>query len=146
MPGLEAGISVTVGVVALLVAGLLHFVGGRVWPRITVLLIVIGMMSIVGTPVGQLLRRWAGTADGWLSGVLTSWLGAAVSGLTGITVAIILGLDVWKKHIGTRTLGCAAALPVAGATIPGPAGAVVMGVCGALAGVVGGGGQWMFGG
>lgn len=146
MPGLDAGISVTVGAVALLVAVLLHFVGGRVWPRITVVLIVVGMMSIVGTPAGQLLRRWVVTADGWLSSVFTAWLGTAVTGLIGITVAIVLGLDVWKKHIGTRTLGCAAALPVAGATIPGPAGVVVMGLCGALAGVVGRGGQWMFGG
>lgn len=147
MPGLEAGISVTAGVIALVLAALLHFIGGRAWPRITVLLIVVGMMSIVGTPLGQMLRQWVGTADGWLSQMFAWWLGAATTGAIGIAVAGILALDVLKnKKVNKRTLGCAAAVPVAGATIPGTAGTVVMGICGALAGVVGGGISWMFGG
>lgn len=146
MPAFNAGISVTAGVIALLVATLLHFIGGRSWPRFTVLLLVVGMMAIVGTPLGGLLRQLFGTADGWLSSFLAPWLGATITGLIGLTVAIVLGLDVWKNRIGNRTLSCAVALPVAGATIPGTAGALVMGVCGALASVIGGGFAWAFGG
>lgn len=147
MPGLEAGISVTAGVIALVVAALLHFIGRKAWPRVTVLLVLVGMTAIVGTPVGQMLRRWTGTADGWISQMLASWLGASIVGLIGLTVAGILLLDVLKnKNVSKRTLGCAAAVPVAGATIPGTAGAIVMGACGAIAGVVGGGLAWMFGG
>lgn len=146
MPALDAGISVTAGVIALVLATLLHFIGGRVWPRFTILLIVIGMMAIVGTPLGQMLRSLIGTADGWISHFLASWVGAAVTGILGIVVVAILALDLWKKRISNRTLGCAAVVPVAGATIPGTAGAVVMGACGALASVVGGVFAWMFGG
>jgi hypothetical protein len=169
---LHAGISVGVGVIALVIAALLRTVGRKAWPRLTVGLVIAGVTAIIGTPLGRSVRAMISTADGWLGGFIGQWTGTVVLGITGLVVVAVLIADLWPHKGGAsagtkgagakgagrgngggghghkvtnRTLAYAAATPLAGATIPGTAGAIVMGVCAIWASIISWPLAWMFG-
>ncbi|SCK05904.1 hypothetical protein [Streptomyces sp. WMMB 322] len=144
MSFLDASISVTVGVLCLIAAVLLRTVGRRTAPRLTVLLVLAGVVGIVGTPVGDWLRTAVGWADTAVNTVIGRYTGAAAVGLIGLVAFLVIAFDLVNRAITNRTLACAAVLPVAGVAIPGTAGAVVMGVVGAIAGAFGAIGGFLF--
>ncbi|MGP3979406.1 hypothetical protein ACTWQF_36445 [Streptomyces sp. 8N114] len=139
-----ASISVTVAVLCLVAAGLLRTVGRRKAPRLTTLLVLAGVVGIVGTPVGSWLRTAVGWADSSLSTIIGRYTGATAVGLIGLVTAAVVGFDLFHKSINNRTLACAAVVPVAGVSIPGTAGAIVMGAVGAVASAFGALGSFLF--
>lgn len=143
---LQAGISVGAGLVALLLAALLRTVGRGVWPDMTVALIVGGTMSILGTRIGSGVRSVVIAADHWLGTFIGQWTGSIVFGLVGITLAVVLGFDVYHRGITKRTLGCAAGVPLTAVTVGGPFGSALMWGCTAVASLVGWPLAWALGG
>lgn len=137
---LTQSVSATVGVVALLAAALIWFFGNHT-PRVVVLLLMTGVAGILGTPVGRWLRGLTDWSNRELAGVTANFTGAAVYGLVAIAATYILAVRMWRKKVTKLTLVCAAAVPVAVSTIPGPVGnaayAVVTGVTAACGVAIG---------
>lgn len=148
---LQAGISVGAGLIALLLAALLRTVGRGVWPRTTVALIIGGTMSIIGTRIGSGIKSVVIAADHWLGTFIGQWTGSIVFGLVGITLAVILGFDIYHQStensgVTKRTLGCAAGVPLTAVTVGGFAGSALMWSCTAIASLVGWPLAWALGG
>lgn len=140
----DASISVTFGLLCLVAAALLRTVGRKAAPRLTVFLILAGVVGIAGTPVGGWLRTGIGWADQAVNSVIGRYTGAAAVGLLALVALAVLVFDLLHRAVSNRTLACAAVLPVAGATIPGTTGAVVMGAIGTVAGAFGAIGGFLF--
>jgi len=133
---LNGAVSATIGLVALLAAGLIWFFGNHT-PRLVVLLVMTGMAGMVGTPLGKWVRHvvdWANEQTGKLT---TRWTGAAVAGLLAIAAVYILVVRMKDRKVDNLTIGTAAVVPVAVATIPGPLGGAAFNVVTGITSVVG---------
>lgn len=125
------GVTIVVGVIALVFATLMWTVWDGKYPPAIFALTVTGSAGILGTQVGGWVQSgylWAATGVGGLigrfTGVTIAWLGALV-------IVIIVGIHIHdhfrggKNEIGGWTIGLGALLPVTTATIPGIVGTVL---------------------
>jgi hypothetical protein len=140
----HSGVSLTVGLLALVAAGILWFFGQHMFPRVTMLLVMGGAIGLAGSQVGG----WGNTAITWANDQIAKGL-ALITGSPGLTQpgtviwaagAIVLvayvGFSFYRKSVDERVLGAAALAPLAAATIPGAFGSTVVSALTTIAGVV----------
>jgi len=139
------GVSALAGLICLVIAALIWFVGGKHTPRLIVLLVLTGTAGLLGTPAGGWLR----TAVGWLSGatgtVTGRLTGVVVVGLVALVAIYVLVIHLRGGRADVKTIAAAVVTPAAVTTIPGPVGALASGAIGAVTGGVGAGVGAMFG-
>ena len=133
--GLNGAVSASIGLVALVAAALLWFVGDH-FQRLTVLLVMVASAGLVGTPLGRLMRSVVDWADQGTSQLETRWFGSAVGGLIAAVALYVVAVHLKKNQVSAWTLAAAAVVPIAVVTIPGPLGAAALTVVTAVVSVV----------
>jgi hypothetical protein len=131
-------LNAAVGLIALVAAAAIWFIGGKHTPKLVVLLIMTGVSGLVGTPLGSGIRHAVDWANECAARFTTRWTGAAVTGLLAAIAVYALAMRLKdNKKVDHLTLGLAAVVPVAAATIPGPLGAGVYSVITGITGLAG---------
>lgn len=128
-----AGVSAAVGLICLVSAGLIWTVGQKHTPRLVVVLVLVGVLGLVATPVGAWLRSavgWVDSLTGRLTGQLT---GVVITGLIGFIALYVLVAHMYRRNINGKTLLAAGVVPIAATTIPGVIGTVAVSLTTALA-------------
>lgn len=123
-------VSLAVGLLSLVLAGLIATVGGMAWPRAVVALTLTGSAGLLSSTLGPTIRDAVGRADAAIGSILGRFTGLAVTGLLGILVVGFLALRVLRNVIDSRTIAAAAATPPVVALIPGVAGSIATTVVG----------------
>lgn len=131
-------VSATVGLVCLIASVLLWTIGNRMLPRLTVLLILTGVAGLTSTWAGRQAGGAIGTANGVLDGVTVDLFGARVSSFVAFILAFIVGVQLYRKQVGTLTLFAAALLPIAVRGATGDMGSALANVVAGIARFVGG--------
>lgn len=130
-------VTVSAGVVCLVIALLIETVGGRQWPRVVVALVLTGATGILNGTVGPYIHRgitWIGTmTNHWVR----SWIQVSVTVIIALTVLGIAAFRVWQDNIDRRTLGVVAAVPATVTLIPGIAGTIATTVVGIVPAIIG---------
>lgn len=145
MDAMTASISAAAGLLCLIAAVLFWTVGGRHTPRVTVVLVVVGIASILGTPVGGWLRTAVAWLDGLAATVTGALAGTVIVGLVFLVAAYWLCVHVYRRTVTGMTLACAVIAPVAVLSMPGIVGTVASTVISTAAGGVGWGISALFG-
>jgi hypothetical protein len=118
---LDGGVSAAIGLVALVAATLIWIFGNHT-PRLVAVLVLTGMAGMVGTPLGDWVRHAVEWANNTMGKLTTRWTGAAVAGLLAGAAVYVLVIRLYHRKVDRWTLGTAAVVPFAAATIPGPIG------------------------
>lgn len=140
------GITVTAGVIALIIAAVAHGLPrpkrlpqSIPWPtdQAQLCLVIGGTVGVLGGKVGT----WVHNITTWINDSAAAhwWVGIAGVGLflaIGVAVAGFLYKRVHKGMYDTRTLTLGAALPVVSISVPGTIGAVLLWICGVMAWLV----------
>ncbi len=121
----SAAVTASVGLVCLVAAALIWTVGRRHTPRLTLALVITGMVGLAGTQVGS----WGRTAVGWANNLLGQvagrLTGTVVAGLLAAALFYVVVTHVWRRDIDTKTLVAGGVLPLAVTSVPGSIGAVM---------------------
>lgn len=140
----NAAVGITTGLVTLTIAACVWFFGQQMTPRIVTAFTLGGATGLTGSRVGGWLHSgitWTNDRIGDALGALTGKTAVTEPGsiLWAIGALVLLGFVAfrfWHKRIDSWVLLATAVLPFAVATIPGSAGATILGGIETIAGVV----------
>lgn len=138
-------VSVTVGVICLVIAGCIAVFGDMEWPRVVVALVVTGTTGILNGSVGPYIHRWVTEADQYAGQWINQLTGAALTGLLALVVFAFTAFRVWRNRIDTRTLVAAGLVPATVTMIPGTLGTIAVTVVGVVPWLVAAVLSWSFG-
>lgn len=131
------GVSATVGLLALIVAALLWFVGNHLH-RAVPLLIITASAGLSATGVGRDIHNAVNSLVADANSESASLLGATIGGVIGIVLAYVVVIHWQRRDITHLTLACAALLPMVAAATPGDAGRFLMWALGLVVSLVNG--------
>lgn len=112
-------VSLTVGALALVGAGLIATVGKQKWPRIAVALTLTGVSGLVNGSFGPTLHNAVTKADHAVGQATNTLLGTAITGVIGIIIVGWWVLWVYNGKLDLGTLALSAAVPLVVNLIPG---------------------------
>lgn len=125
------------GLLCLVVAALIWFVGDRHTPRVVAFLVLAGSTLLLNNPIGRWLHSTTAWANDEIGRWVGDWFGVAILAIAGIVAAYMFAVHVWKRRVDEHTLLSAAALPLTVSAIPGPIGDVLSKIVFGLGNVVG---------
>jgi hypothetical protein len=132
------GVTITAGVICLVLATLMRTVWGGKYPPAILALTITGTAGILGTQVGGWVQYgylWVAT---FLGGLIGRFTGVTIAGVVALVIAVIVGIHVWdhfrggKNEINDWTIGLGALLPASTVTIPGIVGTILTYALGAV--------------
>jgi len=132
------GVSVAVGVLAVIGAGVIATVGRMAWPRMTAALTLTGSAGIIGGSFGPALHSAVTKVDKAAGQAVGRLTGTVLVGLVGLIVIGVWALWIYHGQIDLRTIGVSAAVPLVINLIPGVAGTVAIFVVGMIPQIVSG--------
>lgn len=148
---LSGAVSGAVALICLVAVALMWTVGDKHFPRVIGLLTLTGFAGLLGTPVGDWVRRVLVWSYDLLGRLTERWLSPSVGAITVATIAAlaviyVLVVHLKKKTLDRTTLASAAVVPFTVASIPGPLGAaavtLVTGIAGFIASGIGAAFGW----
>lgn len=149
----QQGVSVTVGVVCWVVAGVLWFIVRGFTPpkvdawidRIIVLLVLAGTVGIAGTALGGLIRRGITNVSGLVSNVAGSATGFGVVLAIALVSLLVVIVHVVQASVSKGSLAAAVVAPLTVGSIPGPVGVAALSLITGVSGFIAAGVAGLFG-
>jgi hypothetical protein len=118
-------VSLTAGVICLVLAVLIRTTGEDHSPRAVVVLLLTGVTGLLGTPVGHWIHDGVNKGNHALSEVISPVVGPVTLSVLAFVPAYIVGIH-WHRHrINDRTYVAAISLPFLVTLIPGWVGAIL---------------------
>lgn len=144
------GVSVIVGVLALVGAVLIIWPGRMKWPRVAAALALTGAAGIIGGSLGPPLHKGVTWLDGKACDAIAKLVGThsaagkpitpgtAFAGIIGVFFVGVWAWWIYHKQIDLKTLGLSLAIPLLVTLIPGVVGDVAIFVIGLVPQLVSG--------
>lgn len=109
----QYAISATAGMFLLIMAGLLWFVGNQMLPRLTAVLVAIGVAGIVTTGAGDTANSTLVTINRVIDKFTVDTVDTRVSGFIAFIAGFIVIAHIKRRSVSTLTLAAAALFPLA---------------------------------
>src|SRR5689334_5602988 len=87
------------GLACLAIAALLWFIGNRMLPRVTTVLVMTGVAGLVTTWAGEQATGAIGTITKAIDTITVEKLDAKVSGLIALAALFIVGVHLWRRQV-----------------------------------------------
>lgn len=133
---IEGGVSASVAVICLVIAGLIWTAGDRHTPRAVVALVICGSVGLAGTPIGETFHDIVAWVDAQAGQLIGKFTGEVIFGVVFLISMYMLCAAVWKKSIDLTTLVFAVTTPTAATVAPGVFGVTSLWIFTGIAGVV----------